>query len=102
VVFHFRKKNGKYLFIKVNDLNLAVNDKYIEFSENTIDEEDVKALGLKIYPPNTLIFPKVGMAIYTNKKRILARFGTFDNNLMGVIPISNNIDIEFFGEKDKK
>jgi len=39
-----------------------------------------------VYPPNTIIFPKIGMALYLNKFRILKTWGTFDNNVAGVIP----------------
>ncbi len=76
------KNSGEYPFVKVNDLNSA--QKYITKAENFID--DLKALRAKVYPPNTIIFPKIGMALYLNKFRILKIWGTFDNNVAGVIP----------------
>jgi len=85
------KKSGKYPFIKVSDLNYA--PKYIYTAENFINEEDVKQLKVKIFPSNTIIFPKIGMAIYLNKYRILKAQGTFDNNVAGIIP--QKIDSEY-------
>jgi type I restriction enzyme S subunit len=85
------RSSGKYPFIKVNDLNLS--PKYITSAENFIDDEDLKSLKAKIFPPNTLIFPKIGMATYLNKFRILTVWGTFDNNVAGIIP--KKIEPEF-------
>lgn len=89
------KKDGKYIFVKVNDTNLPGNEKFIFTTENTIDDNLVKKLRVKIYPPGTIVFPKIGMVIYLRKVRILARAGTFDNNIMGIIPDRDVIDGEF-------
>jgi len=89
------KKNGKYLFVKVNDTNLPENSKYIQTAENTIDDEIAKELKVKIYPKGTIIFPKIGMVIYLRKVRILAREGTFDNNIMGIVPNNEKVYNEF-------
>ena len=80
------KKNGRYNFAKVSDTNLPGNEKYISVTENTIDDELVEKIGVKIYPSGTIIFPKIGMVIYLRKVRILTKAGTFDNNIMGIIP----------------
>jgi len=80
------KKGLKYLFVKVNDMNLPGNEVYITTTENTVDDELLNEMNAKTYPVGTVIFPKIGGAIATNKKRILAREGAFDNNIMGVVP----------------
>jgi len=89
------KKNGKYIFAKVSDTNLPGNEKYISVTENTIDDEVAEKLGVKIYPSGTIIFPKIGMVIYLRKVRILTKAGTFDNNIMGIIPNEKIINREF-------
>ncbi|MBK9138928.1 MAG: restriction endonuclease subunit S [Verrucomicrobia bacterium] len=76
----------KYPFAKVSDMNLPGNEREIRTAQNWIDDRDVAELGLKIYPVGTVIFPKIGGAIATNKRRLLALPGTFDNNVMGLIP----------------
>jgi type I restriction enzyme S subunit len=89
------RKDGKYVFAKVNDFNLSGNEKYVRVTENTINDEEVSQLKVRIHPPNTIIFPERGAAIYLDRKRLLARDGIFDNNLMGIIPKDNLIEDEF-------
>jgi len=89
------KKEGKYIFAKVSDTNLAENDKYINTTNNFIDDDLAKRMKVTIYPKGTIIFPKIGMVIYLRKVRILAREGTFDNNIMGIIPNRNVTETEF-------
>ena len=48
----------------------------------------VKNLKLTIFPINTIIFPKVGMAIHTNKKRMLKIPSIIDNNTMAIKSIN--------------
>ena len=45
---------------------------------------DIKELGASVFQPGTIVFPKVGAAIATNKKRILDTPAAIDNNLVGV------------------
>lgn len=75
-----------YPFFKVSDMNLPGNDRYMIVAQNWIDESDVTALGIRTYPAGTTIFPKIGGAIATNKRRQLLGAATFDNNVMGLIP----------------
>ncbi len=75
---------GKYPFYKVSDMNLTGNETVMHTSNNYVDEDTVKILKAKLFPKDTVIFPKVGGAIYTNKKRILSCSSLVDNNVMGV------------------
>lgn len=76
---------GDYPFYKVSDMNLSGNEIYMEKASNWVNCESLKKLKAKLYPPNTIIFPKVGGALLTNKKRLLCRESLIDNNIMGVI-----------------
>jgi len=87
------KKNGKYPFIKVNDMNNSY--KYIFNAENYVDDEDLPKLKAKPFPKNTIIFPKIGMAIRLNKYRILGTDALFDNNTAGIITNENVAYYEF-------
>jgi type I restriction enzyme, S subunit len=74
------------LFAKVSDMNLPGNEREILKTNHTIDEEAAKRLRVKVHPPGTVIFPKIGGAIATNKRRVLVRPTAIDNNCSGIIP----------------
>ncbi|MDR1663734.1 MAG: N-6 DNA methylase, partial [Clostridiales bacterium] len=72
-------------FYKVSDMNADENTKNMTVSANYIDENTLtKQIKGKIYPKGATIFPKVGMAVKTNKKRILSKESVFDNNVMAI------------------
>lgn len=77
---------GTIQFYKVSDMNLSGNELFMKVSNNHLTLAEVKKLKIKIFPKGTVIFPKRGGAILTNKKRILESDSSFDLNLMGVIP----------------
>ena len=77
-------QEGPYFFLKVSDMNLPGNEKYIVYSQNFIDEVTAARIRVKIHPSGTIIFPKIGGAIATNKRRILTRGSAIDNNCLGI------------------
>lgn len=79
-------KFGEYPFFKVADMNTPANYPSMGVSANWINEDARTALKAKIHPEGTVIFPKVGAALKTEKRRILKRPSAFDNNIMGLIP----------------
>lgn len=79
------KQDRKYPFYKVSDMNLPGNEIKMIMSNNTISEEDRVILKIKLAPKEVIIFPKVGAALLTNKRRILTKPSAFDNNMMGII-----------------
>lgn len=79
-------------FYKVSDMNLIGNEMFMYEANNYVDSEDLKVLKAKTFPKNTLIFPKVGAALLTNKRRILTKDSCVDNNIMTLIPIENKIN----------
>jgi len=86
--------DGPYFFLKVSDMNLPGNEKFITVANNFIDDAAAKRMRAAIHPPGTIIFPKIGGAIATNKRRILTRGSAIDNNCLG-ITFSSNIDTEW-------
>ena len=84
------RRNGTYPFIKVSDMNLKGNETYITSANNYVDPHDAEELRANIFTPGTIVFPKVGAAIATNKKRALSVPTVIDNNMVGVTV--SNID----------
>lgn len=85
---------GEYPFLRVSDMNLEGNEVYANKCAVSLTKAEVDKLKVKLYPKNTIIFPKRGASIYTNKKRLLARDSGIDLNTMGFVP-KNVIDYYF-------
>ena len=74
---------GDLPYVKVADMNIKGNDTFIKYSSTYVD----RAYNSKdIIPCNSVIFPKRGGAILTNKKRITECEICCDLNIMAVIP----------------
>lgn len=80
------KTAGHYPFFKVSDMNTEGNEVFMKKAANYVSFEELRRMKAKHHPAGTIVFPKIGGAISTNKKRILTCDAAFDNNVMGVIP----------------
>ncbi len=75
---------AEFPFLKVSDMNLLGNEIEITCWNNSVSDAVRRRLRAKAFPAGTVIFPKIGAAIATNKKRLLTRPCSIDNNCMGV------------------
>ena len=82
-------------FYKVSDMNISGNERYMIHENNSVTEDVRRTLNASIFPKGSVIFPKVGGAIATNKKRITTRECCVDNNVMGAIPKPGKMTSEF-------
>ena len=77
--------SGTRLYVKVGDMNLPGNKYEISTSSRYLDEYNISHL----VPVNSVIFPKRGGAISTNKKKLVLRDEILiDLNTMAFTPIS--------------
>ena len=88
------RTEGPYFFLKISDMNLPGNEKSIVTAQNRIDDQIAARIHAKLHSIRTIIFPKIGGAIATNKRRILGHPSAIDNNCLG-ITISNEIDLQW-------
>lgn len=77
------KIKGEIPYIKVSEMNIPENIPTIKSSPNQVNYSDVSK---GIFPIGSVIFPKRGGAIATNKKRLTGVKICADLNIMGVIP----------------
>ncbi len=82
-------------FYKVSDMNTLGNETRMGTAAIYLSESERNELGLKTHPKGTVIFPKRGGAILTNKKRILSRPSCFDLNTMGVVNRVQSVSKEY-------
>lgn len=89
-------KIGDYPFAKVGDISKLFRNKKktIDSAENYINEDVKDKIKGKIFPANTIVFPKIGEALKGNYRLITRKKMLFDNNVMGIV-FSNNINILF-------
>ena len=78
---------GTELYVKVDDLNY--NDKYVVDTQNKVDEHST----VKRITKGSVVFPKRGAAIMTNKVRIMGVDSYMDTNMMALT--SEKLDTEF-------
>ena len=72
------------MYIKVSDMNLPENLYEIKKSQRYVNQWKE----CQIINANSIIFPKRGGAILTNKKRIVREPVLTDLNIMGITPIA--------------
>ena len=72
---------------KVSDMNLPGNEVEIHTTVNTIDADVMKKIHARSNPIGTVIFPKIGGAIATHKRRLVIQPTIIDNNCSGIQPI---------------
>ena len=87
--------NEEILFVKVSDMNRPGNECRIAKSANTVSWQTSQNLGAEIFPAGAIVFPKVGGALLTNKRRLLVQETCIDNNLMGCIVTGADTDFIF-------
>lgn len=80
------KNKGELPFIKVSDMNLPLNNVYINEANNWISATEAKHMKAKPFPKGAVVFAKVGAALLLNRRRILVRDTVIDNNMMAAIP----------------
>lgn len=79
---------GDVPYYKVSDMNHELNTKYLHHSSLFLKD------GCKSFPKHSIVFPKNGAAIATNKKRILTRESVVDLNT-GIICVSNPYTLNY-------
>jgi type I restriction enzyme S subunit len=76
-------------------MNLAGNEKRMTRANHYISEGVRKQLGATLFPAGSIVFAKVGAAVFLERKRILAQPSCIDNNMAAFVLDPARADIEF-------
>ena len=92
------KKNGKYPFYKVSDISVSNTQQkiFLDNANNYIDEFDLSILKGNLIPAGTIVFAKIGEALKLNKRAITSCECLIDNNVIGIKPDDNIINLLYF------
>lgn len=77
--------DGDFPFFKVSDMNNDGNSVFMVRSNNRITETVREELGATSFPRHSIVFAKIGAAIFLERKKILSQSSCIDNNMMGFI-----------------
>src|SRR5690606_14770812 len=81
-----KAEDGDVIFIKVSDMNSEGNEEFIENAPIMLGEKSIEKFKLNIIQEPSIIFPKNGGALLTNKKRKLVKKAAIDTNIMSLTP----------------
>ena len=90
------QESGDYPFFKVSDMNNTGNELFMDNANHWISEDARKTLGATEFPAGSIVFAKIGAAIFLERKRLLSRTSCLDNNMMGFIFTESHICRRFF------
>ena len=76
---------GDYPFFKVSDMNRDGNDLLLKECTNYIAHHTRQLLGAVVFPPHSIVFAKVGAAVFLERKRILTKPSCLDNNMAAFV-----------------
>ena len=78
---------GEIPFIKVSDMNLNGNEIFIVKANNYIDNSLQKERKFKLHEEGATVFAKIGVALISNRRRVLTMPTIIDNNMMSASPL---------------
>jgi len=80
------QESGELPWFKVKDMNGPGNEIEMRTADNYVTVKLAEEIRATIFPADTVIFPRVGAALLTNKRRILVTRSITDDNVYGFIP----------------
>ncbi|MEN5162525.1 restriction endonuclease subunit S [Achromobacter kerstersii] len=86
---HQGSTEGDYPFIKVSDMNLAGNEVFIQSANNYVSKAQQSEMKAKLHPLGATVFAKIGVALISNRRRLLTTPTIIDNNLMSASPVES-------------
>jgi type I restriction enzyme S subunit len=89
------ERHGAYPFYKVSDMNNEGNETFMTAANHWISEHTRKRLGATAFPADSIVFAKVGAAIFLERKKILGQPSCIDNNMAAFVLDKSRADVRF-------
>jgi len=90
------KATGEFPFFKVSDMNNEGNAMFMLNSNHWVSGKVRSLLGATAFPQNSIVFAKIGAAIFLERKKMLVRSSCIDNNMMAFVFTRTDVDPAFF------
>jgi len=90
-----RHKDLPIPFYKVSDMNTVGNEIKMTVANNYVSNELLSQMKAKPFDALSIIFAKVGAAIFFDRKRIAEPPFVIDNNMMAFAPLQADIDFQY-------
>lgn len=89
------QQHGEHPFFKVSDMSSPDNTIALKRAIHYISDNARRALGAYLFPKNTIVFAKVGAAIFLERKRMLEQPSCIDNNMAGFVVSSPDVEFRY-------
>ncbi len=89
-------QSGDHPFFKVSDTNNKGNHLLLRSANHRINEDVRINLGATLFPAGSIVFAKIGAAVFLERKRLLSQESCLDNNMMAFSLTTPNTCERFF------
>ncbi len=89
------QRTGEYPFFKVSDMNNEGNETFMTAANHYVSEQTRKHLGAQVFPADSIVFAKVGAAVFLERKKILGQPSCIDNNMAAYVLDASRADVRF-------
>lgn len=88
--------DGTLPYVKVGDLASADENETLHGAANYVTPEVAAALRSPVLPAGTIVLPKIGAALLTNRRAILGQPSCLDQNVLGVTVTSGSARFVYY------
>lgn len=83
---HQGRESGVVPYFRVSDMSRPGNERELLEPADWLDEDGVAAIKPIVCPPGTVVFPILGAALATEKRRVLGVSAGFVQHMIGLVP----------------
>lgn len=89
------EREGTYPFYKVSDMNNEGNQTFMVAANNWVSDDARRVMGATVFAPGSIVFAKVGAAVFLERKKILSKPSCIDNNMAAYVIDETKASVPF-------